>query len=130
MLSAFLLIGIALFQSLQYLLGAEIPSGTKSIEIAQFINEKILANDPSATIGFVDYAPVAALTPADRKYQRVAVGGYNTFVGQHPLSLPPEKFPTYMLELKKADPYQEILKTFYMPFSKTSHDILIYKKSS
>lgn len=128
MLSAFLLLSIAGFQSLQYVTDAEIPSGTKSIKIAKFIDDEILAKDPTAAIGIVDYAPVAALIPANRKYQRVTVGGYNTFVGQHPLSLPPEEFPAYILAPKKDDPYQETLRRFYQPLASAPYDAAIYKK--
>lgn len=131
MLSMFLLLGIAGLQSLQYLLGAEIPYGTKSIEIAQFINKEILAHNPSATIGIVDDAPIAALISAGRKYQRVAVGGYNTFVGTHPLSLPPEQLPAYFISAnpKKNEGYQDILQTFYQLYRYAPYDALIYKKN-
>lgn len=131
MLSIVLLV-IILSQSAQYLLGAEIPSNTQSIEIAQFINKEILANDPAATIGIADFTPVAALIPADRKYQRVAVGGYNTFVGQHPLSLPPDRLPTYFVSTnpKKNIEYESVLKRFYQLYREANYNVLIYKKSS
>ena len=108
------LFALATFQSFQYLAGAEIPSGTKSIEIAKFLNEEILAKDPAATIGIVNNSPVAALFPADRKYQRTLVGN-NTPVGIHPLSLPSENLPTYLFNIKKDDSYRNRLEALYEP---------------
>ncbi|MEK7480612.1 MAG: glycosyltransferase family 39 protein [Patescibacteria group bacterium] len=129
MLSMFLLVGITIIQSAQYLLGAEIPSGTKSIEIAEFLNKEILAKDSTATIGIVDNSPIAALIPAYRKYQRTLVGN-NAPVGAHPLSLPPEQFPTYLLALKKNDTYQNLFEQYYKPFAATPFRVIIYKKTS
>jgi hypothetical protein len=124
-----ILLTLALFQSAQYLLGAEIPSGTKSIEIAEFLNKEILAKDSTATIGIVDNSPIAALIPAYRKYQRTLVGN-NAPVGAHPLSLPPEQFPTYLLALKKNDTYQNLFEQYYKPFAATPFRVIIYKKTS
>lgn len=117
MLATILLV-IAAFQSAQYLWNAEIPSGAKSIETARVINN-LLAADPAATVGIVDNSPVAALIPADRKYQRTLVGN-NAPVGAHPLELPPDKLPTYLFNIKKDDPYRDRLESFYEPLPEHS----------
>lgn len=127
MLSA-VFFAIAFSQSLQYLFFAEIPSDTKSIAIAQFINKEILANDPYAAIGIVDYAPVAALIAADRKIQRMRVGN-DAIVGIHPLSLLPDQMPAYLINIKKGDPYEQARNIYYKTTLFGPFQIPIYQKT-
>lgn len=116
---------LATLHLMNFFLFSDMPSGTTSIEAARFINEELLAPNPNATIGVIHMPTVAPLLPPDRKYQIATIGGKETY-GVHPLTLLPEKLPTYVIGFNGE--YKAKLEKFYMPFAEAPGGYLIYKK--
>lgn len=108
-----------------YFFFSDIQSGTKSIETADFINNEILDRDPASTIGIIYMPTVAPLIPPDRKYQISTIGGREVY-GRHPLSLPENELPTYIVGFDGE--YKPVLDMYYEPFLQTPGKEMLYKK--
>lgn len=105
-LIAFLLLA----QVINFFFYSNIYSSTENIDVAYFINTKLLA-DGKSTIGIIYSPTVAALISPHQKYQITTIGGANTFLGQNPLSLPPESLPTYIFG--SSEEYTGVLTQYY-----------------
>jgi 4-amino-4-deoxy-L-arabinose transferase-like glycosyltransferase len=109
---AVFVLALFIIHSTQYLLFSNIQSGTKSIETAQFINRELLEGN-SSTIGFIYMPTVAPLIAPDRKYQIATIGGKEVY-GKNPLSLPPDKLPTFVVSYNNEyGEYGTILEGYY-----------------
>ena len=117
-------LALVVLQSVNYLFFSDIQSGAKSIETARFINNKLLAGN-DATVGFIYMPTVAALIEPSRKFQIGTIGGKEVY-GTHPLSLPPEKLPTYIIGFDGI--YKEALGAFYEPLIEAPNGHMLYKK--
>jgi len=88
------LAALAVFQSGHYLFFSNIFSRQNPTQVSNILNE-LLVKEPGSIIGFIDAPTEAALTPGNRKYHYLRIGG-DTYAGVHPLTLPPALQPTYI----------------------------------
>jgi len=117
--------GLLVLHSWNYFWASDIQSSTASIDTAKFLNEEILAKEPSATIGFIYMPTVAPLISPDRKYQIGTIGGKEVY-GMHPLALPPEKLPDYIIGFNGE--YENVLREHYREFQETPIGETLYRK--
>ncbi len=105
-------VGLSLLQSVVFFFFADIPSGTKSVDTARFINETLL-RDKRDTVGLIDLPTVAALISSHKKFQVGSIGGRD-FYGMHPLSYDVAQLPTFVLSYNNNfQPYESVLSAHY-----------------
>ncbi|MEK9166352.1 MAG: hypothetical protein AAB846_01305, partial [Patescibacteria group bacterium] len=104
---------------------SNIPSGLQSIRTAEALNRELSSRAEDATVGIIYNSPVAALIASNRKYQIATIGGRETY-GIHPLSLPEDKLPLYLVGYNGE--YKETFGRFYELYDDLEGGQKIYKK--
>ncbi|OGZ54930.1 MAG: hypothetical protein A3F85_02060 [Candidatus Ryanbacteria bacterium RIFCSPLOWO2_12_FULL_44_26] len=115
---------LVVIQVLNFFFFSDIPSGRVSISTAEFINKQLLLGNDS-TIGFIHMPTVAPLISSHRKYQIAQIGGKETY-GKHPLMLPEEKLPDYIIGYQGE--YNDIFERHYEFAFVTPEGFKIYRK--
>jgi len=86
---------LVLLQGAVFLWFSNIKSGLDAPHLAAYINQR-LQGDTNATVGVINAIQVSSLIPAEKKFLVVNCGGGCRF-GTHPLSVAPERLPTYIV---------------------------------
>jgi len=108
----YIILLLLVLQSLNFFFFADIQSSLRSIHAAQYINERLQKN-PESTVGIAFDAPVAAQISSLRKYQIASVGGEGVVFGEHPLSLPKDRLPTFFFGKVTSEEERRTLNDFY-----------------
>ncbi len=116
---------LVVVQSGNYFFFSNIPSGLQSIRTAEALNRELSSRAEDATVGIIYNSPVAALIASNRKYQIATIGGRETY-GIHPLSLPEDKLPLYLVGYNGE--YKETFGRFYELYDDLEGGQKIYKK--
>ena len=119
---------LAIVQIINYFFLSNIPSGTKSIEMGTFVNNRLLAGN-DATIGFIYMPTVAPLVSSYRRYQVDSIGGDQEY-GRNPLTLSEKDLPTYIMSYNnKYGAYKGVLDRNYINMDlATPTGNIIYKR--
>jgi hypothetical protein len=125
------MLGLAVLQSIVFMFFSQIPSGLDTVQLAEYINKELLS-DTQKTIGVIHAEQLAALLPSAQKYQLVSCGGSCSF-GVHPLSLPEEKLPNFIIihqnQLGALSPYEKVLGAHYAGTQELKQDFFIFRKN-
>ncbi len=121
---------LALLQAVVFINFSDIKSGLDTPRLADEINRR-LGEDPAATVGIINAIQASSLVSADRKFLTVDCGGGCRF-GTHPLSVSPERLPTYLVvgrgDQNELEPFRHVLDAYYASEPEEAYGSFIYRK--
>jgi len=121
---------LVLLQGVVFLWFSDIKSGLDAPHLAAYINQR-LGENTNATVGIINAVQVSSLIPAEKKFLVVNCGGGCRF-GTHPLSVAPERLPTYLIVGKsdrvELSAFTDVVREYYREVPEEQFGALIYTR--